>query len=173
MLADLLEPKLTVVFVGTSVSEASARAEHYYADPRNRFWDLLDATGLTADAGLTSARDREVLEHGIGITDLVKGRAASSDRHLSDHEYDVEGFLARVRAATPEIIAFNGLEAARRVARELGRAAPPEGPLPWRVAGARAYRLPSSSSANARGGYARKLTAWREFGKWARAEAAR
>lgn len=50
MLADLLAPDLRVVFVGTSASATSATRGHYYAMSTNRFWELLDATGLTDGA---------------------------------------------------------------------------------------------------------------------------
>lgn len=166
MLPDLLRPNVTVVFVGTSVGDASAHAGHYYANPTNRFWDLLDATGLTSSAGITCECDAEILEHRIGITDLVKRRAAFSDSLLAARDYDVDGLLTRIEQNRPKIVAFNGREAARRVARHLGSPVPGEGPLTWPVAGSLGYRLPSSSGANAHGGYVRKLAAWRQFGRW-------
>jgi TDG/mug DNA glycosylase family protein len=107
VLPDLLCPGLSVLFVGTSVGQASARAGHYHASPTNRLWDL-DANGLTDAAGITSERDFEVLKHGIGITDLVARRAASSDSLLADYNYDVAGFLARIEQNRPNIVAFNG-----------------------------------------------------------------
>jgi len=157
-----------VVLVGTSVADESARRRHYYADPRNRFWDLLDATGLTHGAALRSERDHEVTSHGVGLTDVVKDRAASSDRQLSDDDYDISGLLRRIARYRPCVVAFNGKEAAKRVARYLGHPVPVEGPLEWKVGRSFAYRLPSSSGANARGGYERKFDAWRAFGDWVR-----
>jgi TDG/mug DNA glycosylase family protein len=144
VLPDLLRRGHTVVFVGTSVGERSARAGHYYANPTNRFWDLLEATGLTDGAGITPERDAQLLDHAIGITDLVKTRAASSDSLLEASDYNVAGFLRRIEENRPRIVAFNGREGARQVARHLGQSVPAEGPLPWRVAGSRGYRLPSS-----------------------------
>lgn len=168
MLPDLIRPALWILFVGTSVGERSAEAGHYYANPTNRFWDLVDAAGLTDGAGITAERDAELLDHAIGITDLVKSRAASSDSLLEASDYDVTGFLRRIEENRPTILAFNGREAARQVARHLGRPVPAEGPLPWRIAGAHGYRLPSSSGANARRPAADKTEAWRHFGRWAR-----
>jgi TDG/mug DNA glycosylase family protein len=167
VLADLLRPGLWVVFVGTSVGVRSAQAGHYYANPTNRFWDLLEATGLMDDAGITAERDAELLDHAIGIADLVKTRFASSDRLLEASDYDVAGSLGRVEDNRPTILAFNGREPARQVARHHGQPVPAEGPFPGRVAGVLAYRLPSSSGANARPP-AGKLEAWRQFGRWAR-----
>src|SRR4051794_6008594 len=135
VLADLLEEGLGVVLVGTSVADESARRRHYYADPRNRFWDLLDATGLTHGAALRSERDHEVTSHGVGLTDVVKDRAASLDRQLSDDDYDISGLLRRIARYRPCVVAFNGKEAAKRVARYLGHPVPVEGPLEWKSGG--------------------------------------
>lgn len=167
MLPDLLRPRLWIVFVGTSVGERSAQAGHYYANSTNRFWQLLEATELTDGTGITTERDAELLDHAIGITNLVKARAASSDSLLEAGDYDIPGFLHRIENYRPTI-AFNGRESARQVARHLQEPVPDEGPLPWRIAGALGYRLPSSSGANARHPAAEKMEAWRQFGMWAR-----
>ena len=171
MLPDLLVPDLRVVFVGTSVSDRSAARGHYYAHPTNRFWDLLAVTGLVASGPMTSDDDRTITAHGVGLTDLVTIRAASSDRELSAGDFDVPGFLGRIDRFAPRIVAFNGREAAERVARHLGHLVPPEGPIPSRVSGAAAYRLRSSSGASSRAPYDVKREAWRRFGDWVRATA--
>ena len=150
----------------------STRAGHYYADPTHRFRLLVEAAGLTDGASLTAPRDAELLDHALGITDLVKTRAASSDSLLEAGDYDVAGFLRRIEGNRPTIVAFTAREPARQVARLLGQPVPAVGPLEWRVAGARAYRLPSSSGANGRRPAADKTEAWRQFGRWARAKLA-
>ena len=58
MLPDYLAPGLTAVFIGTSVSTISAEAGYYYSNPRNRFWELLAATGLLGDDRLGPSRSR-------------------------------------------------------------------------------------------------------------------
>ena len=166
MLPDLLRPGLAVVFVGTSKSTTSVTSGHYYANPTNMFWNLLQATGLTGGVWLGPSRDREVLSHSVGLTDLVPRRAASSDALLRDGDFDVEGFVEKIEHFAPQVIAFNGERASAKVARFLGEAPPAEGAASWSVAGARAYRLPSSSSAHAKGGYAAKRAKWEAFGAW-------
>lgn len=168
MLPDILCENLTAVFVGTAKSEASARAGHYYANPRNMFWDLLRATGLSDGRAIGPGEDRTVLDCGVGLTDLVSGRAASSDGLLRAADFDLPGFVTRIERYRPLVVAFNGGNSATRVARHLGHTAPAEGPVEWTVAGARAYRLPSSSSANAAGGYPAKRAKWVAFGEWVR-----
>jgi len=169
MLPDLLVPDLLAIFVGTSASTTSAAREHYYSHHTNRFWDLLEATGLTDAAGLTSERDREITMHGVGLTDLVKGRAASSDALLADSDYDAAGLIMRLAAVKPRSVAFNGKEAAKRVAAHLGVRLAVIGPTGWEVAGAPAYWLPSSSATNSRMTAGEKRAHWCAFGNWARA----
>jgi TDG/mug DNA glycosylase family protein len=169
MLPDILATDLAVVLVGTAKSAVSARAGHYYANPKNMFWNLLQATGLTEGDWLGSSDDRRVLEYGVGLTDLVMRRAASSDALLRSGDYDVSAFIEKVERFEPLAVAFNGEKAATRVARHLGQAAWVEGPASWTIGGSRVYRLPSSSSANAAGGYAAKHAKWVEFGEWAQA----
>ena len=168
MLPDILEPGLTVVFVGTAKSRASAAAGHYYAHPQNMFWSLLEATGLTGGVFVPSTEDRSVTRFGVGLTDLVASRAASSDSLLRARDFDVPAFVDRIERYGPAVVAFNGGESAKRVARHLGHPPPAVGPAGWAVAGAEAYRLPSSSSANAAGGYEAKRLAWVAFGEWVR-----
>ena len=168
MLPDILAPNLLVVFVGTSKSTTSARAGHYYANTQNMFWNLLEATGLTDDVWIGSADDRTVLKHRVGLTDLVPARAASSDALLKAGDYDVPGFIAKIDKLAPAVVAFNGEMAATKVARYLKQPKPEEGPLDFEIGSALGYRLPSSSSANATGGYAAKRTKWVELGEWVR-----
>jgi double-stranded uracil-DNA glycosylase len=166
VLPDILAPNLLVVFVGTSKSTTSARAGHYYANSRNMFWNLLEATGLTDRHWIGSADDRTVLSHRIGLTDLVPTRAASSDSLLKASDFDVPAFIAKMQRFAPAVIAFNGEKAASKVARHLEQPKPEEGPLEFRIGGAHGFRLPSSSSAHATGGYAAKRSKWVEFGRW-------
>lgn len=166
MLRDIIAAKLAVVFVGTSKSTTSARAGHYYANPQNDFWNLLEATGLAGDVWIGPSCDQTVLEHGIGLTDIVPGRAASSDALLKPGDYDVPGFIEKIERYVPSVVAFNGEMAAAKVARHLGQSKPAEGPGTWMIGEALVYRLPSSSSANATGGYAAKRAKWVEFGHW-------
>jgi double-stranded uracil-DNA glycosylase len=169
MLPDILGPDLTAVFVGTSKGDESVRRGHYYAGRGNKFWDLLGATGLVSAEHMSPERDAEVLTFGVGLTDLVHQRSASSDALLKPDDFDVIGFLAKIELHRPKVVAFNGGGAAQKVARHLGHGKPEEGPASWTIHGARTYRLPSSSGANATGGYRAKRARWEAFGDWVRA----
>lgn len=82
MLPDYLTPGLKVVFVGTAAGERSAARGHYYSGRGNRFWELLWAVGLTSDRMLIPEHDAQILDYGVGLTDLVQGVAASTDSKL-------------------------------------------------------------------------------------------
>jgi TDG/mug DNA glycosylase family protein len=169
VLPDLLKPGLLVVFVGTAVSPVSARRGHYYSSPNNKFWDLLAATGLVGGERLGPEDGARLPSLGVGLTDLAKGRAEASEARLRPDDFDVPALLEKIEACRPRHVAFNGSKACELVARHLGEVPPEPGPASWTIAGARAYRLPSSSGAAAIGTEA-KRRAWAEFGEWVRGQ---
>jgi TDG/mug DNA glycosylase family protein len=156
------------VIVGSAKSVASAKAGHYYAHRSNRFWHLLQATGLTGGKFIPHTEDRSVLEHRVGLTDVVPARAESNDSNLKPGDFDIAGFVAKMEKLRPAVIAFNGGTSAGQVSRFLGHGAMPIGPAEWTLCGAATWRLPSSSSRHAAGGFAVKEAHWAAFGEWAR-----
>jgi TDG/mug DNA glycosylase family protein len=140
VLDDVLAEGLAVVICGTAVGDRSGRTEAYYGARGNKFWQVLFRTKLTP----RQFRPEEyslVLAHDIGLTDLVKGRAAM-DRQLEDEDYDVEGFRKRMAEHRPAIVAFNGKEAAKRC---LGRETVTYGRQKDTFEKAVVYVLPSTS----------------------------
>lgn len=111
VLPDMLRPGLAVVFCGTAVSSASAKASAYYAGPGNKFWPMLGRTGLTPHV-LAPREYPRLLEYGIGLTDLAKG-AAGGDASLSQSDFDVKAFVEKIALHVPAIVAFNGKTAAK------------------------------------------------------------
>ena len=149
MLPDYLTSNLKVVFVGTAAGELSAARGHYFSFRGNQFWVLLGETGLTGGRVLRPEEDAEVLDYGVGLTDIAKGVAASADSRLAPGDFDVGGFLEKIERYGPVWVAFNGLEAPRVVARYLGERKPRLGYTGFRASGARGFVLPSSSGTNA------------------------
>lgn len=147
MLPDILCPDLNVVFVGTSVATASAAQGHYYSGPGNQFWSLLSEAGLIADRRLGPPDDHALPKYGIGLTDLVKHRASSSDSNLTRCDFDVRGLVARITHAAPRIVAFNGLTAAGVAGRVLRHGKPSLGMARWKIGTSAVFVLPSSSAA--------------------------
>jgi double-stranded uracil-DNA glycosylase len=146
-LPDYLAPNLRVVFCGTAAGMVSAASGHYYAGPGNLFWAYLYSSGITSEP-LVASMDHRVLEFGVGLTDLAKTIAASSDRGLRPH-YDVEGFVAKIEQFRPTWVAFHGKEAAKAVSRAVGNRSPISlGVQPWSLAITQTFVVPSSSAAH-------------------------
>jgi double-stranded uracil-DNA glycosylase len=172
VLPDYLKEDLDVVFVGTSVATASASRGHYYAGPGNKFWEFLWEADLTGERLLVPEQDGMVLEYGIGLTDIVKGRASSSDSLLRSSDYDVPGFIAKIETFKPFVVAFNGKEAAKKGFTALKKGEPQLGLADWTLGESRVYVLPSSSASSADPAHyapkSSKAEWWKGFGAWLR-----
>ena len=57
----------------------SAAERAYYAHRQNKFWKILYETGLTPEL-LQPHQYRDLLQHAIGLTDLVKTHAGMDQR---------------------------------------------------------------------------------------------
>ena len=57
--------------------------------------------GFRIVPGRAVARDHELTDCGVGLTDLVKVRAVSSDGLLESSDYDGSGCIASDRARAP------------------------------------------------------------------------
>ncbi len=154
VLPDILVPDLRLVFCGTAAGAASAKAGAYYAGPGNAFWETLYLTGLTS-LRLSPSEFMRLPEFGIGLTDLCK-ISYGSDLEVDTTEFDVDGLQAKVSAAEPRRLAFNGKNAARgALEREVTYGVQPE-----QIGGAEVWVLPSTS------GRARKfwnIEPWQEL----------
>jgi TDG/mug DNA glycosylase family protein len=146
-LPDYLAPNLKVVFCGTAAGKTSAAAGHYYAGAGNLFWTYLYRAGITSEP-LFPSTDYRVLEYGVGLTDLAKTIAASTDRGLRAH-YHVDSFIQKIERYRPAWVAFHGKEAAKAVSRALGRGdGVGLGEQQWRIGEVPAFVVPSASGAN-------------------------
>jgi TDG/mug DNA glycosylase family protein len=119
VLPDVLRPGLRVVFCGSAAGAVSAARGAYYAGPGNKFWRILAEVGLTPRR-LDPGEFREVLNFGIGLTDLVKTHSGS-DAVLPRESNDVAGLIARIRSVRPRLVGFNGKRAAAAFYGRTGR----------------------------------------------------
>jgi len=142
LVPDLLQPGLRIVFCGTALGTASARARAYYAGPGNKFWPTLHAVGLTPRR-LEPAEYRELLDHGLGLTDLAKTRSGS-DAEVGRAGFDVPRLVAGIEANRPGWLAFNGKNAAKHA---LGLERVSFGVQRQTLGGAQVFVLPSTSGA--------------------------
>src|SRR3954462_8727428 len=67
---DVLAPGLRVLFCGINPGRVSAAARAHFANPRNDFWRLLHAAGLTQRL-LTPVEQLELLHEGVGVTNAA------------------------------------------------------------------------------------------------------
>lgn len=142
LLPDILDHGLDVIFVGAAPSPAAAASGHYYAGPRNRFWDLLFQSRLTP-IRLDPCEDRLAPGYGIGLTavflDVVSAANALLPRPSPEQVATLNAKLARYQ---PLVVCYNGKDVCRMCT---GEPSPPWGMLPDRLGGAVQFVVPSSS----------------------------
>jgi TDG/mug DNA glycosylase family protein len=145
-LPDVIAPDLDVLFCGINPSLLSAARGHHFARPGNRFWPALHLAGLTPRR-LAPEEDRELLRHGLGVTNLVdrptRTAAELSPEELRNGAAALEDLVARYR---PRILAVLGITA-WRLAFDHARAG--WGRQDRRPGGAEASVLPNPSGLNA------------------------
>lgn len=112
-LEDVIEPDLRILFVGINPGLWSGALGFHFARPGNRFWKALHLAGLTATL-LTPDHQRELLTHGIGVTNLVN-RTTAVASELTDEELrtGAQALVDKVAQFKPKKVAFLGLSAYR------------------------------------------------------------
>ncbi len=111
MLKDLLTHGQRIVFCGTAASAVSAARGEYYAGPGNKFWSILSEVGLTPRQ-LAPGEYEDLLEFGIGLTDIVKGQAGG-DADIDFAQSNPEELRRKIHCFSPALLAFNGKKAAQ------------------------------------------------------------
>jgi TDG/mug DNA glycosylase family protein len=110
---DLVAPDLMVLFCGINPGLYSAATRHHFARPGNRFWPALHRAGFT-DRVLGAWEERQLLERGCGITNLV-ARATATAAELTPEELRAgrHRLLRKVRRYRPRWVAILGIGAFR------------------------------------------------------------
>ena len=144
VLQDLLEDSLDVVLCGMAAGTASARARAYYAHKQNKFWKILYEIGLTS-ALLQPHQYRDLLQHRIGLTDLVKTHSGMDHQiPLAKLRLDARSRLSHsVALYRPKFLAFTSKAAGQGFIggkRDYGEQTE-------RIADTRIWILPSTSGA--------------------------
>jgi TDG/mug DNA glycosylase family protein len=137
---------LRVLFCGINPGLYSGATGHHFARPGNRFWPTLYAAGFT-DRLLAPSEERELLEHGYGITNLVE-RATATAAELSAAELAAGGLRLRskIEHFRPQVLAILGISA-YRLAFGLPRAV--LGQQPELIGATQVFVLPNPSGLNA------------------------
>ncbi|MCE4945415.1 MULTISPECIES: G/U mismatch-specific DNA glycosylase [Streptomyces] len=143
---DVVASGLRVLFCGINPGLMTAATGHHFARPGNRFWPVLHAAGFTPRQ-LRPDEQGELLDHGLGITNVVARPTARADE-LSAAEYREGGRLLAERVARlrPHWLAVAGVTA-YRVAFDDKHAV--IGPQERTLGTTRIWALPNPSGLNA------------------------
>ena len=151
-LPDYLKEGLDIVLVGLNPSLRSVEVGHYFATTRNRFWRAINRSGLLAEQ-LDTNTDYKMIEHGIGLTDIVKRpTGGASDLRAADYREWAPVLREKLERYEPLIICFHGAVAYRNYLRHAEgiRVSSIElGLQPHKIGCSRVFVVPNPSPANA------------------------
>jgi len=144
-LPDYLAQGLKLLFVGINPGFYSAQVGHYYARPGNLFWWALSNSGLVPGP-MGPENDAQLLQYGIGLTDVVK-RPTHSSGELRQDEYDEGAKRAVITIETyaPKVACFVGLLGATAFLGHQVKG----GPLSEKIGTTKLFAIPSPSRRNA------------------------
>lgn len=153
-LPDYLRPGLDIVSIGLNPSLPSVREGFYFANPRNRFWRALNASGLVPVELTPGADAMEVLvsRYGIGFTDVVKRpTAGGGELRAADYREWAPVLRQRLLDYAPAIAWFHGKQAFANYLRyaEAVKPAVEWGEQAYRIGSCRVFVTPNPSPANA------------------------
>lgn len=107
-LRDILpaKPGLRVLFVAKTPAPVSVEAGHYFQGAQGRmFWNRLKEYGLLKPT--TAFDDDSLLEHGYGLTDIMKvPRAYGNEPSDAEYAAGLGRILKLVRAHRPKVVVF-------------------------------------------------------------------
>lgn len=143
---DVIAPGLRVLFCGINPGLYSGATGHHFARPGNRFWPVLHRAGFTPRT-LAPCEERELLDWGYGITNLV-ARATATAAELCKEEFvaGARRLERKVKRYRPAWVAVVGIGAYRAA---FGRSKAVIGRQPERIGAAGLWLLPQPSGLNA------------------------
>ncbi|MDV6014643.1 G/U mismatch-specific DNA glycosylase [Haloechinothrix sp. LS1_15] len=143
---DVIAPGLSVLFCGINPGLYSGATGYHFARPGNRFWAALHRAGFTPRQLDPSEQD-ELLDHGIGITNLAARTTARADELSTAELRDgAERLGELVERYHPLAVAIVGISAYRTA---FDRPNARVGKQPHTVRGAPLWALPNPSGLNA------------------------
>jgi len=108
-LPDIIQPGLKVLFIGYNPGLRSAQLGHHYAGKNNRFWQLLNESGLLPEA-LSYEEDWKLLQYGYGSTNVVS-RPTRTAAEITGEEFR-EGSMElarKLKLYQPRIACYCGI----------------------------------------------------------------
>jgi len=170
-LKDHIRPDLNVLFVGINPGVRSAVIGHHFAGYSNRFWKLLNESGLTPHP-LGYETDDQLLSWNLGITNLI-ARPTPGISELRPDEY-VAGWKVlerKIRRYRPKMIALVGVTLYRAILPLL-RGSPDTtavkvpGLQSFTIQGSTLFVLPNPSGRNANFTYREMLGSYIQLRRW-------
>jgi TDG/mug DNA glycosylase family protein len=110
-LKDYLDFNLDILSIGLNPSTISVEHGYYFANPRNRFWKALNASGLLSEELVPSKRSQEKLVAGykIGFTDVVKRHSSmGKDLRAADYKEWAPLLKIKIEKYQPKVCWFHG-----------------------------------------------------------------
>lgn len=143
---DVIAPNLKVLFCGINPGLYTAAVGHHFARPGNRFWPALFKSGFT-DRLVSPFEERELLERGIGISNVVP-HATATAAELTKEDFIKGGRLLvrKVKKYQPRVVAILGVGAYRQA---FDKPKATVGEQSERIQSARIWVLPNPSGLNA------------------------
>lgn len=158
-LPDWVGPGLRILSVGLNPSLLSVRLGFPFANPQNRFWRALNASGLldeVLEPG-PAAMQRLLEHHRIGFTDVVKRPTpGAAQLRAADFRAWAPVLTETILACAPSLVWFHGKLAYREYLRHSALKIAPDaaadldwGLQPLRIGDSRVFMTPNPSPANA------------------------
>ena len=156
-LADYIDYNLTILSIGLNPSNISVAQGYYFANPRNRFWKALNASGLLQETLQPSAASQELLlkKYRIGFTDVVKRPTAmGKDLLVADYKKYAPRLRLEIETFRPKICWFHGKVAIKNYLKYAHKDLAHDGKVVWgkqsfTIADSVVFVTPNPSPANA------------------------
>jgi double-stranded uracil-DNA glycosylase len=157
---DIVAPGLLVLFAGINPGLYSAATGQHFARPGNRFWPALHRSGFTPRQ-LRPDEQRQLLESGLGITNIVARATARADElttaELRSGGASLAALADRLGARCLAVLGITAYRAA------FGATDAVVGPQPLRRGDTLVWVLPNPSGLNAHWTMPRLVAAFEEL----------
>ena len=162
-LPDVIARGLDVLFCGINPGLYTAAVGHHFGRPGNRFWPVLHRAGFTPRL-LHPSEQRELLQYGFGITNLV-ARATTAADELTAEELEAGAKVLdrKVKRYAPRVLAIVGIGAYRTA---FGRPRAKIGLQPETIGSTAIWILPNPSGLNANYSPSQLVDVFRELRIW-------
>jgi TDG/mug DNA glycosylase family protein len=110
-LKDYVDFDLDILSIGLNPSTIFAERGYYFANPRNRFWRALNASGLISEELIPSgqAQEKLFLQYKMGFTDVVKRYSPmGKDLVVADYKKYAPQLESKILEYQPKICWFHG-----------------------------------------------------------------